>query len=350
MKSLYISGTAGSGKTAIAAGLAQKFTQQGYRVSYLKPVGYSASPTQRQDRDALLMQKLLKMDVPLDVITPVMSGPSYLSGQARPTELLDKIKKAYEIVAEKADIVLIGGPPRPHMLGSVGLDTAKLAELFGAVVVYLIKIENDYSVDMAVFINNYLRKSGIEIIGNIFNHVSRPLLAKTEGIYRHLLEQQGYRTLGIIPRNPEVASPTVAEYLEVLGGELLGGEDRLDRTVEDLVIGAMTLESALGYLRRAPNKAVITGGDRSDICLAALETSTSVLILTGGLYPDVKVIARAEEKGVPVILVHYDTYTTLEKLSEVSRHLRPDDEKSLQLTLQSIEQHCQWQAILEKLL
>ncbi|MFZ5591935.1 MAG: DRTGG domain-containing protein, partial [Bacillota bacterium] len=113
---------------------------------------------------------------------------------------------------------------------------------------------------------------------------------------------------------------------------------------------AMTLESALGYLRRAPNKAVITGGDRADICLAALETSTSALILTGGLYPDVKVIARAEEKGVPVILVHYDTYTTLEKFSEVSRHLRPEDEKSLRLTLQSIEQHCQWQAILEKLI
>ncbi|MFZ5590659.1 MAG: AAA family ATPase, partial [Bacillota bacterium] len=134
MKSLYITGTAGSGKTAVAAGLAQKFTQQGYRVTYLKPVGYSASLTQRQDKDALLMQKLLKMDVPLEIITPVMAGPSYLSGQSRPAELLDKIKKAYESVAEKADIVIIGGAPRPHVLSSVGLDTVKLAELFGAAV------------------------------------------------------------------------------------------------------------------------------------------------------------------------------------------------------------------------
>ena len=56
------------------------------------------------------------------------------------------------------------------------------------------------------------------------------------------------------------------------------------------------------YFRRKPNKAVITGGDRADIQLAALETSTRCLILTGNLYPSPAVLNRAEELCVPVLL------------------------------------------------
>lgn len=48
--------------------------------------------------------------------------------------------------------------------------------------------------------------------------------------------------------------------------------------VEHLMIGAMDVDSALTYFRRKPNKAVITGGDRPDIQLAALETSTKCTI------------------------------------------------------------------------
>jgi len=123
----------------------------------------------------------------------------------------------------------------------------------------------------------------------------------------------------------------------------------MDRIVEDIVIGAMTAESALGYLRRAANKAVITGGDRSEVALAALETNTSALILTGGLYPDVKVIARAEEKGIPLILVHYDTYSTIERMSAVSRRITAGDEKAIKTAVENTEKHVEWQYILKAL-
>ena len=52
---------------------------------------------------------------------------------------------------------------------------------------------------------------------------------------------------------------------------------------------------------------MITGGDRSDIQLAALETSTKCLILTGDLNPSPFVLNRADELGVPVLLVNMDT-------------------------------------------
>ncbi len=349
MKNLFIMGPAGSGKTSVALGLALKFRQEGYRVAYFKPVGHASRPASREDEDALLMKQILQMEQPLETIVPYIAGPSYLSGHRNSCESLRTIREAFEEVSANQKLVIIGGANFPHIMGCVGLDSVSLALELRAAPLLMIRIENDYSLDHAIFINSFMESKGIPVLGNIFHNVPRPLLAKTEGIYRPLLEERGYRTLGMIPKDPVITSPTVQEYYEVLGGEILSGADKMDRLVEDVVIGAMTIESALGYLRRAANKAVITGGDRSEVALAALETSTSALILTGGLYPDVKVVARAGEKGVPLILVHYDTYTTIEKMSEVSRKIRSTDEKAIKAAVANIEKHVDWRNVLKAL-
>lgn len=348
MKNLFIMGTPASGKTAVSVGLALKFQQQGYRVSYFKPVGNATRASRSDDEDGVLMKSVLKMEHSIEDIVPFTAGPSYLSG-CRHRESLQAILSAYRKVSEGADIVIVGGAAFPHIMGCAGLDSITLAKELTSTAIFLIHIQNDFSMDNAIFINSYLECRGIPMAGNIFNNVPRLLLAKTEGIYQPLMEEKGYRSLGIIPHRPEIASPTVKEYFETLGGEILSGEEHMDRLVEDVIIGAMTTESALGYLRRAPNKAVITGGDRADIALAALETSTSALILTGGLYPDVKVVARASERGVPVLLVHYDTYTTLERCAEISRRIRPEDRRSIEMALENVEKHIDWNAILKAL-
>lgn len=347
MKSLYIMGTAGSGKTSIALGLALKFKQEGFSVAYFKPVGCTAESISGTDEDALLMQKILQMEHPLDTIVPFLAGPSYLSWHRHSIEHLKSIREAYKKITSGIEILIIGGTGSPHMMGCLGLDAVSLAREFESAAIFTVHIENDFSLDQAIFFNHYLECRNVPIAGNIFPNVPRPLLAKTEGIYRPIMTGHGYRTLGIIPAHPEVTSPTVKEYLEVLGGEILAGEESLERVVEDVVIGAMTIESALIYFRRSPNKAVITGGDRSEIAMAALETSTSVLILTGGLYPDIKVISRADEKNIPVILVHNDTYSTIEKLSTVTRRIRATDERAIKLSLENIEKYCDWRSILQ---
>lgn len=348
MKSLFIMGTPNSGKTAVSVGLALKFQQLGYRVAYFKPVSSSTGATRNADEDGVLMKSVLKMDQPLEDIAPFTAGPSYLSGSQKCLSL-EAIMSSYRRVSEGNDIVIVGGAAFPHIMGCAGLDSMTLAREFKSTAIFLIQIQNDFSIDNAIFVCNYLECRGIPIAGNIFNNVPRLLLAKTEGIYQRLTEERGYRSLGIIPHRPEIASPTVKEYVEMLGGEILSGEEHLDRLVEDVLVGAMTIESALGYLRRAPNKAVITGGDRADIALAALETSTSALILTGGLYPDVKVIARAGERGVPVLLVHYDTYTTLERCADISRRIRPEDRRCIEMALENVEKYVNWEAIIKSL-
>ncbi len=351
MKSIFISGMAGSGKTAIALGLALKLKEEGLAVGYFKPVGSLLGPGKTDDEDVLLFKQVFDLKHDSNILSPVRIGKNYLSGGVRhdPAPLVGKIREAYQVVSQGVDVVIVDGKLSPFTASSLGLDSVRLAEMLNSTIVYVIRMEDDYSLDKTIFYNDHFRQAGISILGNIFNNVDRTLLDKTKGVYAPILEETGSPVLGIIPKRIEISAPSVAEFYEALGGELLAGDKYLDRPVEDVMVGSMTIESALGYLRRAPNKAVITGGDRSDMALTALETSTSVLILTGGLYPDVGVLARAIEKKVPVILVHYDTFTTIERLHIVSRRIQPSDEQGIRIAHSNISDHCNWRAVVDYL-
>ena len=86
-----------------------------------------------------------------------------------------------------------------------------------------------------------------------------------------------------------------------MGAEPPRANVRFEESVEHFLVGAMGAESALSDFRRKPNKAVITGGDRTDIMLAALETSTCSSGADGNLYPAAHVLNRADEWCVPVL-------------------------------------------------
>ena len=105
----------------------------------------------------------------------------------------------------------------------------------------------------------------------------------------------------------------------MLGGDIICCEDRKEEAVENFMVGAMNVEGALKYFRAQANKAVITGGDRSDIQLAALETPTKVIILTGGMYPDSSIISAAQGKNVPIMVVADDTMTVVSKMDSAVR-------------------------------
>lgn len=349
MRSLFVMGQYGSGKTAICLALALKLKERGVSVAYYKPVWSPAGIGDAVDEDAVLMREVLELPHPAETISLLVASPHYLARYEDPKRDIETIRRGFEEVGAGADVVIVEGTNWPYVMMSVGLDAVSLAREFGSTAVLVSKVLNDYSLDAALLLCRHIERENVPLAGVIFNNVPRTLLDKTRGVYRPNLARAGYKVLGVIPCSLELSAPTVAEFQEVLNGEVLVGEEHLDRLVEDVLVGAMTLESALSYLRRATNKAVITGGDRADLALAALETSTSVLILTGGLYPDVRVLARAAEKEVPVILVHYDTYTAAEKLHDVSRKIRPGDAEAISVARRNLRTHCDWKALLTAL-
>ncbi len=349
MKSLHVLGTAGSGKTAICLALALELKDMGLNVGYFKPVGWP--PRQEGiDDDARLFKSLLSLPHDLDELVPVVTNPFYLTKYGLDSQLQDRVVRTFDRVSQGMDAVIIEGTHSPRTMAALGLDSPTMVERLGSIPLLVRTVENDFAFDQVVLYSDFMRRTGRPFLGVVFNNIPPTLIRKVRDVYCPILDQQGERCLGVVPSQREIASPTVREFYEVLGGELLAGADNLDALVEGTLIGAMSLDSALGYLRRMPNKAFITGGDRSELALAALETNTSVIILTGGIYPSINVVSRARDKGIPVLLLPDDTYSIIEKLHTVSRKIRPGDTASISMARRMFTEHCDHTVIMDSLL
>ncbi|MEE9594567.1 MAG: phosphotransacetylase family protein [Candidatus Hydrothermarchaeales archaeon] len=351
MKPLYVVGTSGSGKTATCLGLIQKFMEKGLKVSYFKPVGNVGDSRGREDEDAKLMKHVLDMDAPLDKITPFTLTFDYLDKYPKENaaDYMDTVVGCYAEVSEGSDLVVMEGTTNTQAMISLGLGASDIAAKLNAKILVIGMVKNDFRLDNLLMQNEYMMDKGADIVGTVFNFVPPDITDKTINTYVPILEERGSRVLGVVPESKELTSPTVQEVYDILGGELLVGEDRMGLLVKTILIGAMNVDSALEYFKKSPEKAVITGGDRTDVALAALDTDTSALILTGDLHPDHRVLEKAKEKSIPTILVPHDTYSTVEKLHYMSRKIKPEDERSLKLTKELVGEYIDWEAVLQDL-
>lgn len=349
MKTIYFTGKAGDGKTAAALGFGLKLREKGLKVSYFKPLGFQKGMAKQEDDDVLLMREVFELPFSSEVICPVTLNPHYLTGYFLKSKesILPRLDESYNRLKEGYDVLLIDGSVAPHAGYNQSFDDFSLAKRWGAGVIYVLKADCDFDLDQGLLYSELWDCRGTKVIGALLNNISRAQLDKTEGVYKPILEENKLNVLGVVPRMEEITTPTVAEFYSALNGEILAAPDRMNRPVEDVVVGSMTIESALSYLRRSPNKALITGGDRSDMALTALETNTSVIIFTGGLYPNVRVLAQAEEKGVPVILVHEDTFTTVESLHSVYRSIHPDNTAAIKIVKKVIDQYVDWKTVVD---
>jgi hypothetical protein len=165
----------------------------------------------------------------------------------------------------------------------------------------------------------------------MINAVPKSEQKLSEKICTPCLEKQGIRVLGTIPFQEELQAISVDELAEVLNAQYLALPEKKDVLIERLVVGAMGVDQALPRMRRVPgSKALITGGDRSDIQLVGLEAATRCLVLTGNLRPMPEVLRRAEEIGVPVLLVRQNTLETVEAIEAVFGKTRLGQESKLQ--------------------
>ena len=95
--------------------------------------------------------------------------------------------------------------------------------------------------------------------------------------------------------------------------------------------------------------AVVTGADRTDIQLAALEASTQCLILTGLGDPLSQLIHRAEELEVPILKVELDTLASVEIIEQAFGHVRIHESIKAAYAFQLVEEHVNLKRILEKI-
>ena len=154
----------------------------------------------------------------------------------------------------------------------------------------------------------------------------------------------------LIPFREQLQAISVGELAELLDAEFLTLPDKKDDLIEEIIVGAMSVEKALPYIRRVMGrKALITGGDRADMQLIALETTMNCLILTGNLHPVPEVLHRAEEVGVPVLLIRSNTMEAVEAIDAVMGKTRLGQIKKLEKFEALLEEHLDFVKLYSKL-
>ena len=112
-------------------------------------------------------------------------------------------------------------------------------------------------------------------------------------------------------QNSREVLSSLSSLARTLDGKLVTGVDAEREEELILMIGAMGLESFAARLDKfPPEKCCVIVGDRDDIQNVAIREGVRVLIVTGGISVEAKIVEAARAKNVSVITSPHDTATT----------------------------------------
>ncbi len=338
-----------AGKTLVLLSVASKARSAGMKVGYFKPIGLGSSLDPEGnliDEDVETMSRILDLKDPHDVICPITLGrDEFLEAfaSAKPEELIEKIRASWNSLSEGKDLMLIEGPDDLSTGSFLGLHVPRVAAQLGSKVVLVAHAASDWLVDDVLQARDYCEQNRSQVAGVLLNRVPGEKMDRMRRVVTPYLEGRGIRVLGSIPEDKALGALTVAEICRAIDGKVLAGEEGMGKTIRNYLVGAMTMESAMKYFRRTADELVITGGDRTDIILAAMEAGAAGLVLTGNLYPSIKILPRADDMSIPLILVPHDTLTTLNLVQRTIGKIR--DERRIEIARKLFEKNVDWKTI-----
>jgi BioD-like phosphotransacetylase family protein len=225
-----------------------------------------------------------------------------------------KLKQVYRKISRGKDIVIMDG------LGNLGSDKVStlacytIAEALDSKVVIVLRYSASLNLSKIVQIG---KKLGQRLLGIVISSMPKPQMEIVKQELTAKFHGAGINVLAVLPEIRSLLSVSVGELAESLNGQILSAADGADEIIENIMLGAMTLNSGIEYFARKVNKAAIIRGERPDMQLAALETPTKCLIITNNVKPLPAVVSQAEKKHIPIVLVKQDTAATIASIEKV---------------------------------
>lgn len=338
-----------SGKSGIILGIAHQLQAKGLAVSYGKPVGtwIQEGTADRIDPDVQVISQSLGLSNDR-ILSPLIcldrdTIDKRLQGEDT-TDYLQVLCQALQQLT--GDVIVLESPGTLWEGNLFNLSAAQMAGAIAASILIVARYSSALVVDSLLKAKHDF---GDRLLGVLINDVPAEQIEEMQNQVIPFLERQGIAVLGVLPSSSLLRSVSVREIAQQLGAEVICRRDRLDLMVESLMIGAMNVNSALEYFRQGQNKAVVTGGDRTDLQLAALETSTSCLILTGHLPPQPLIVSRAEDLEVPILCVDLDTLSTVEIVDRAFGKVRLQEQIKVEFIQQLIQEYFDLGRLIDKL-
>lgn len=337
-----------SGKSAIALGLARQLRSHNIQVAYGKPLGTEiGNAPEPFDADVQFIATTLELSADQVGSPVVMLTDNTINSRLQREDTTNyRQALASHLQGLKGDLIVVEGPGTLQQGSLFDLSLSQMAQELDASVMLVERLESSAAIDGFLAAKAQL---GDRLLGILVNDLPADRREMMANFIQPFLEREGIPLLGVLPRNELLRSVTVGDLVKQLQAQVLCGGDHLNMMVESLSVGAMNVSAAMKYFDRSRNMAVVTGGDRTDIQLAALEKSTHCLILTGQITPDPMILTRAEDLEVPVLCVDLDTLTTVEIIDRAFGQVRVHEPIKVECITQLIAEHFDLDGLMKRL-
>ncbi|GGU99913.1 phosphate acetyltransferase [Streptomyces spectabilis] len=352
-RSVYVTGIdRGDGRQVVELGVMELLTRQVDRVGVFRPLVHDGP-----DRlfELLRARYRLSQD-PASVYGMDYHKASALQAEQGTDELVSQLVDRFHEVARSYDVVLVLGTDfaATQLPDELSLN-ARLANEFGASVLAVVGGKNQTAESVRAETRNAYRAYealGCDVLAMVTNRVAP---ADRAEIHEHLAAGLPVPCY-VLPDEPALAAPTVAQITHALGGRVLLGDDSgLARDALDFVFGGAMLPTFLNAL--TPGCMVVTPGDRADLVVGALAAHSAgtppiagvLLTLNEQPGPEILRLADRLAPGTPVIAVSGGSFPTAGELFALEGKLNAATPRKAETALGVFERHTDTAELLERL-
>ncbi|MET7743532.1 phosphate acetyltransferase [Streptomyces sp. NPDC005385] len=351
-RSVYVTGIdRGDGRQVVELGVMELLTRQVDRVGVFRPLVHDGP-----DRlfELLRARYRLAQD-PATVYGMDYHEASALQAEQGTDELVSTLVDRFHLVARDYDVVLVLGTDfaATQLPDELALN-ARLANEFAASVIPVVGGRAQTAESVRAETRNAYRAYdglGCDVLAMVVNRVEPEI--RTE-----ILERLGSRLpvpCYVLPDEPALSAPTVAQITQALGGEVLLGDDAgLSRDALDFVFGGAMLPNFLRAL--TPGCLVVTPGDRADLVIGTLAAHSAGtppvagILLTLNERPshDILTLAARLAPGTPVVSVAGTSFPTAAELFSLEGKLNAATPRKAETALGLFERYVDTSDLLKR--
>ena len=345
-----------SGTRIVALGLMAMLKREVADVAYFKPI--ITKPVE-EERDIDFFKHYFKLRQPVESAWGLhIDEVQKLIAEDRLHEVYERILERYHTLEEAYDVILCEGIEDDFDFEQV-LDFDIDLEIAASLAIPLIAIVNARQTENLDMLAQHLKllertfsKHHLQLLSFVVNRLDPSLL---EASHKRVRTEA---PLFVLPEVAELNQPTIAEIMEQTGATLISKDEKmLDRSVAQSIVGAMTLEHYLHYLKEGD--LIIVPGDRSDILvgtywanLSRKNPSIAGMLLTGGLVPAesiMQLLSGVDFPALPMIGLPEDTQTAALKVQSVQPEITLKSERKISLAEGLFSEHIDLEIIKKRL-
>ncbi|MFF7748326.1 phosphate acetyltransferase [Streptomyces sp. NPDC007971] len=317
-RSVYVTGIdRGDGRQVVELGVMELLTRQVDRVGVFRPLVHH-SPDRLFE---LLRARYRLSQDPATVYGMDYHEASALQAEQGTDELVSTLVDRFHLVARDYDVVLVLGTDfaDTQLPDELSLN-ARLANEFGASVIPVVGGRRQTAESVLAETRNAYRAYdglGCDVLAMVANRVARE---DRDEIAERLTNRLPVPTY-VLPDEPALSAPTVAQIAHALDAKVLLGDDSgLARDALGFVFGGAMLPNFLSAL--TPGCLVVTPGDRADLVVGSLAAHSAGtppiagVLLTLNEVPREEILTLAARlaPGTPVLSVPGTSFPTAEHL------------------------------------